>query len=177
MERKKINGEEFTESKLSGFVALFDNNPVKSAMFMADFEELHGVGFDFNPNCNVWYRIKANIIDSVDDLKASEEDKVRLRKKLAGIVGIPVFHVGEDSKHDSILVASMNETKLMGFDKKYFYKIESKPYMKNLKKALFETTSWDEFIKPLIYLVRGFGLDKCASFPSIEAKRSDEEED
>lgn len=58
---------------------------------MADFEELHGVGFDFNPNCNVWYRIKANIIDSVDDLKASEEDKVRLRKKLAGIVGIPVF--------------------------------------------------------------------------------------
>lgn len=101
---------------------------------MADFEELHGVGFDFNPNCNVWYRIKANIIDSVDDLKASEEDKVRLRKKFAGIVGIPVFHVGEDSKHDSILVASMNETKLMGFDKKYFYKIESKPYMKNLKK-------------------------------------------
>ena len=49
--------------------------------------------------------------------------------------------------------------------------------MKNLKKALFETTSWDELIKPLIYLVRGFGLDKCASFPSIEAKRSDEEED
>ena len=24
---------------------------------------------------------------------------------------------------------------------------------------------------------RGFGLDKCASFPSIGAKRSDEEED
>lgn len=177
MERKKINGEEFPKSLLSGFIALFDNNPVRSAMFMADFEELHGVGFDFNPNCNVWYRIKANIIDSVDDLKASEEDKVRLRKKFAGVVGIPVLHFGEDSKHDSILVASMNGTRLMGFDKKYFYKIESKPYMKNLKKALFETTSWDEFIKPLIYLIRGFGLDKCASFPSIEAKRSDEEED
>lgn len=177
MERKKINGEEFPKSLLSGFIALFDNNPVKSAMFMADFEELHGVGFDFNPNCNVWYRIKANIIDSVDDLKAFEEDKVRLRKKLAGIVGIPVFHFGGNSKHDSILVATMNGTGLMNFDRKYFYKIESKPYMKNLKKALFETTSWDEFIKPLIYLIRGFGLDKCASFPSIEAKRSDEEED
>lgn len=177
MERKKINGEDFPKSLLFGFIALFDNNPVKSTILMADFEELHGVGFDFNPNCNVWYRIKANVIDSVDDLKASEEDKVRLRKKFAGIVGIPVFHVGEDSKHDSILVASMNETKLMGFDKKYLYKIESKPYMKNLKKALFETTSWDELIKPLIYLVRGFGLDKCASFPSIGAKRSDEEED
>lgn len=177
MERKKINGDEFPNSLLSVFIALLDNNPVNSAMFMADFEELHGAGFDFNPNCNVWYRIKANIIDSVDDLKASEEDKVRLRKKLASIVGIPVFHVGENSKHDSILVASMNGTKLMDFNKKYFYKIESKPCMKNLKKALFETTSWDEFIKPLICLVRGFGLDKCASFPSIEAKRSDEEED
>lgn len=177
MERKKINGQEFPNSLLSVFITLFDNNPFKSARFMADFEELHGVGFDFNPNCNVWYRIKANIIDSVDDLKDFEEDKVRLRKKLASLVGIPVFHVGENSKHDSILVASMNGTKLMDFNKKYFYKIESKPCMKNLKKALFETTSWDEFIKPLICLVRGFGLDKCASFPNIEAKRSDEEED
>lgn len=177
MGRKKINGEELPSSLLSVFISLFDNNTVASAMFMADFEELHGVGFDFNPNCNVWYRIKANIIDPVDDLKASEEDKVRLRKKFASIVEIPVFHVGENSKHDSILVASMNGTKLMDFNKKYLYKIESKPCMKNLKKALFETTSWDEFIKPLICLVRGFGLDKCASFPSIEAKRSDEEED
>lgn len=177
MERKKIKGEEFPKSLLSVFFALFDNNPVKSAMFMADFEELHGVGFNFNPNCNVWYRIKANIIDSVDDLKASEEDKVRLRKKLAGIVGIPVFHVGEDSKHDSILVAGLVEGKMIGFDKKYFYKIKSKPYMKKLKKALFVSASWEEFIKPLIYTIRGFGLDKCASFPSIEAKRSDEKED
>lgn len=177
MERKKIKGEEFPKSLLSVFIALFDNNPVKSAMFMADFEELHGVGFNFNPNCNVWYRIKANIIDSVDDLKASEEDKVRLRKKLAGIVGIPVFHVGEDSKHDSILVAGLVEGKMIGFDKKYFYKIKSKPYMKKLKKALFVSASWEEFIKPLIYTIRGFGLDKCASFPSIEAKRSDEKED
>ena len=177
MERKKINGEEFPNSLLSVFIALLDNNPVKSAMFMADFEELHGVGFDFNPNCNVWYRIKANIIDSVDDLKASEEDKVRLRKKLAGIVGIPVFHVGEIAKTDSLIVAGLVEGKLIGFDKKYFYKIKSKPYMKKLKKALFVSASWEEFIKPLIYTIRGFGLDKCASFPSIEAKRSDEEED
>lgn len=177
MERKKINGEEFPKSLLRGLIAMFDDDPVRSAIFMADFEDLCKNGFDLNPDCNVWYRIKANIIDSVDDLKASEEDKVRLRKKFAGIVGIPVFHFGENSKHDSILVASMNGTKLLGFDKKYFYKIESKPYMKNLKKALFETTSWDEFIKPLIYTIRGFGLDKCASFPSIEAKRSNEEED
>lgn len=177
MERKKINGEEFPKSKLRGLIAMFDDNPVRSAMFMTDFEDLCKKGIDLNPDCNVWYRVKPDVIDLVDDLKASEEDKVRLRKKLAGIVGIPVFHVGEDSKHDSILVASMNGTELMGFDKKYFYKIESKPYMKNLKKALFETTSWDEFIKPLIYTIRGFGLDKCASFPSIEAKRSDEEED
>jgi hypothetical protein len=177
MERKKINGEEFPKSLLSGFIALLDNNPVKSAMFMADFEEMNGIGFDFNPDCNVWYRIKANIIDSVDDLKASEKDKVRLRKKFAGLVGIPVFHVGENSKHNTIMVASLMGEKLLGLDKKYLYKIESKPYMKNLKKSLFETISWDEFIKPLIYLVRGFGLDKCSSFPSIEAKRSDEEED
>ena len=66
---------------------------------------------------------------------------------------------------------------MIGFDKKYFYKIKSKPYMKKLKKALFVSASWEEFIKPLIYIIRGFGLDKCASFPSIEAKRSDEEED
>lgn len=66
---------------------------------------------------------------------------------------------------------------MIGFDKKYFYKIKSKPYMKKLKKALFVSASWEEFIKPLIYTIRGFGLDKCASFPSIEAKRSDEEED
>lgn len=144
---------------------------------MADFEEMHGAGFDFNPNCNVWYRIKANISDSVDGLKASEEDKVRLRKKLAGLAGIPVFHVGENSKYNTIMVSSLIGERLIGLDKKYLYKIESKPYMKNLKKAFFETTSWDEFIKPIIYLIRGFGLDKCASFPSIEAKRSDEEED
>ena len=49
--------------------------------------------------------------------------------------------------------------------------------MKKLKKALFVSDSWEKFIKPLIYIIRGFGLDKCASFPSIEAKRSDEEED
>lgn len=156
---------------------MFDDNPVRSAMFMADFEDLCKQGVDINPDCDVWYRVSPDVIDLVDELDVSEEDKVRLRKEFAGIVGIPVFHFGEDSKYDSILVASMNGTKLMGFDKKYFYKIESKPYMKNLKKALFETTSWDEFIKPLIYTIRGFGLDKCDSFPSIEAKRSDEEED
>ena len=156
---------------------MFDDNPVRSAMFMADFEDLCKEGIDLNPDCNVWYRIKANIIDSVDDLKASEEDKVRLRKKLAGIVGIPVFHVGEIAKTDSLFVAGLVEGKLIGFDKKYFYKIKSKPYMKKLKKALFVSASWEEFIKPLIYTIRGFGLDKCASFPSIEAKRSDEEED
>ena len=74
-------------------------------------------------------------------------------------------------------MAGLVEGKLIGFDKKYFYKIKSKPYMKKLKKALFVSASWEEFIKPLIYTIRGFGLDKCASFPSIEAKRSDEEED
>lgn len=177
MERKKIKGEEFPKSLLSVFIAMFDNNPVKSAMFMDDFEELHGVGFDFNPNCNVWYRVSPDVIDLVDELDVSEECKTTLKKKISNLIGAPVFHVGENAKTDSLVVAGLVEGKMIGFDKKYFYKIKSKPYMKKLKKALFVSASWDEFIKPLIYLVRGFGLDKCASFPSIEAKRSDEEED
>lgn len=177
MERKKINGEEFPKSLLSVFIALFDNNPVKSAMFMTDFEDLCKKGIDLNPDCNVWYRTSPDVIDLVDELEISEEGKTTIKKKISNLIGAPVFHVGEIAKTDSLIVAGLVEGKLIGFDKKYFYKIKSKPYIKKLKKALFETTSWDEFIKPLIYLVRGFGLDKCASFPSIEAKRSDEEED
>lgn len=177
MERKKINGEEFPKSLLSGFIALFDNNPVKSAMFMADFEELCNKGIDLNPDCNVWYRVSPDVIDLVDELDISEEDKTTIKKKIFNLIGAPVFHVGEKAKTDSLVVASLVEGKIIGFDKKYFYKIKSKPYMKKLKKALFVSASWEEFIKPLIYTIRGFGLDKCASFPSIEAKRSDEEED
>lgn len=177
MERKKINGEEFPESKLSGLIAMFDDNPVRSAMFMADFVYLCKKGIDLNPDCNVWYRVKPDVIDLVDELDISEEGKTTIKKKISNLVGAPVFHVGEHAKTDSLFVAGLVEGKLIGFDKKYFYKIKSKPYMKKLKKALFVSASWEEFIKPLIYTIRGFGLDKCASFPSIEAKRSDEEED
>jgi hypothetical protein len=177
MERKKINGEEFPKSKLRGLIAMFDDNPVRSAVFMADFEDLYNKGVDLNPDCNVWYRVKPDVIDLVDELDISEEGKTTLKKKISDLIGAPVFHVGEKAKTDSLIVAGLVEGKLIGFDKKYFYKIKSKPYMKKLKKALFVSASWEEFIKPLIYTIRGFGLDKCASFPSIEAKRSDEEED
>lgn len=177
MERKKINGEEFPESLLRGLIAMFDDNPVRSAMFVADFEEIHGSGLDFNPDCNVWYGVSPDVIDLVDELDVSEEAKTTIKKKISNLIGAPVFHVGEIAKTDSLIVAGLVEGKLIGFDKKYFYKIKSKPYMKKLKKALFVSASWEEFIKPLIYTIRGFGLDKCASFPSIEAKRSDEEED
>lgn len=177
MERKKINGEEFPKSLLRGLIAMFDDNPVRSAMFMADFEDLCKKGIDLNPDCNVWYRVSPDVIDLVDELDISEEDKTTIKKKISNLIGAPVFHVGENAKTDSLVVAGLVEGKMIGFDKKYFYKIKSKPYMKKLKKALFVSASWEEFIKPLIYTIRGFGLDKCASFPSIEAKRSDEEED
>jgi hypothetical protein len=177
MERKKINGAEFPESKLRGLIAMFDDNPVMSAMFMADFEDFCKKGLDLNPDCNVWYRVNPDVIDLVDELDISEEGKTTIKKKISNFIGAPVFHVGENAKTDSLFVAGLVEGKLIGFDKKYFYKIKSKPYMKKLKKALFFSASWEEFIKPLIYTIRGFGLDKCASFPSIEAKRSDEEED
>lgn len=156
---------------------MFDDNPVRSAMFMADFEDLYKKGIDLNPDCNVWYRVSPDVIDLVDELDISEENKTTVKKKISDLIGAPVFHVGEIAKTDLLIVASLVEGKLIGFDKKYFYKIKSKPYMKKLKKALFVSASWEEFIKPLIYTIRGFGLDKCASFPSIEAKRSDEEED
>lgn len=161
---------------------MFDDNPVRSAMFMADFEDLCNKGIDLNPDCNVWYRVSPDVIDLVDELDISEldiseEDKPTIKKKISNFIGAPVFHVGENAKTDSLVVAGLVEGKMIGFDKKYFYKIKSKPYMKKLKKALFVSASWEEFIKPLIYTIRGFGLDKCASFPSIEAKRSDEEED
>lgn len=177
MERKKINGVEFPKSLLRRLIAMFDDNPVRSATFMADFEDLYNEGVDLNPDCNVWYRVSPDVIDLVDELDISEEDKTTLKKKTSNLIGTPVFHVGENAKTDSLVVAGLVEGKLIGSDKKYFYKIKSKPYMKKLKKALFVSDSWEEFIKPLIYTIRGFGLDKCASFPSIEAKRSDEEED
>lgn len=177
MEQKKINGEEFPKSLLRGLIAMFDDNPVRSAMFIADFEDLCKKGIDLNPDCDVWYRTSPDVIDLVDELEISEEGKTTIKKKISNLVGTPVFHVGEIAKIDSLIVAGLVEGKLIGFDKKYFCKIKSKPYMKKLKKALFVSASWEEFIKPLIYTIRGFGLDKCASFPSIEAKRSDEEED
>lgn len=177
MERKKINGEEFPKSLSRGLIDMFDDSPIRSAMFMADFEDLCKQGIDLNPDCNVWYRISPDVIDLVDELKISEKDKTIIKKKIFNLIGAPVFRVGEIAKIDSLIVAGLGEGKLIGLNKKYFYKIKSKPYMKKLKKALFVSDSWEEFIKPLIYIIRGFGLDKCASFPSIEAKRSDEEED
>lgn len=156
---------------------MFDDNPVRGAMFMADFEHLLEKDVDLNPDCNVWYRVSPDVIDLVDELEISEEDKTAIKKKISNLIGAPVFHVGENAKTDSLVVAGLVEGKVIGFEKKYFYKIKSKPYMKKLKKALFVSGSWEEYIKPLIYTIRGFGLDKCASFPSIEVKRSDEEED
>ena len=80
MERKKINGEEFPKSLLRGLIAMFDDNPVRSAMFMADFEDLCKKGIDLNPDCNVWYRVKPDVIDLVDELDISEEAKTTIKK-------------------------------------------------------------------------------------------------
>ena len=123
MERKKINGEEFPESKLRGLIAMFDDNPVRSAMFMADFEDLCKKGIDLNPDCNVWYRVKPDVIDLVDELDISEEGKTTIKKKISNLIGAPVFHVGENAKTDSLVVAGLVEGKMIGFDKMYFYKI------------------------------------------------------
>lgn len=66
---------------------MFDDNPVRSAMFMADFEDLCKNGIDLNPNCNVWYRVSPDVIDLVDELDVSEECKTILKKKISNLIG------------------------------------------------------------------------------------------
>lgn len=66
---------------------MFDDNPVRSAMFMADFEYLCKKGIDLNPDCNVWYRVSPDVIDLVDELDISEEDKTTIKKKISNLIG------------------------------------------------------------------------------------------
>lgn len=84
---------------------------------MADFEDLCKKGIDLNPDCNVWYRVSPDVIDLVDELDISEEDKTTIKKKISNLIGAPVFHVGENAKIDSLFVAGLVEGKLIGFDK------------------------------------------------------------
>ena len=177
MAYKKINGEDFPQDKVSGLIALLNSNPIKSAFFVKDFAYMVKSGWDLEPDCNVWYRVKPSVLQEIDELDVSEKEKEAIKKKVATIVGSPVFYVGKRTENDEILTAGMVEGLVLGFNKKHFRKIESDVYSKNLKKALFVSESWNKFIKPLIWVIRGFELDDCSSFPIIVAPKLCDEED
>lgn len=177
MAYKKINGEDFPQDKVSGLIALLNSNPIKSAFFVKEFEDIVKSGWDLEPDCNVWYRVKTSVLQEIDELDVSEKAKEVIKKKVATIVGSPVFYVGKRTENDEILTAGMVEGLVLGLNKKHFRKIESDVYSKNLKKALFVSESWNKFIKPLIWVIRGFELDDCSSFPTIVAPKLCDEED
>lgn len=177
MAYKKINREDFPQDKVSGLIALLNSNPIKSALFVKEFEDIVKAGWDLEPDCNVWYRVKPSILQEIDELDVSEKEKEAIKEKVATIVGSPVFYVGKRTEKDEILTASMVEGRVFGFNKKHFRKIESDVYSKNLKKALFVSESWNKFFKPLIWVIRGFELDDCSSFPTIVAPKLCDEED
>lgn len=177
MAYKKINGEDFPQDKVLGLIALLNSNPIKSAFFVKETEDIVKSGWDLEPDCNVWYRVKPSILQEIDELDVSEKEKEAIKETVATIVGSPVFYVGKRTEKDEILTASMVEGRVFGFNKKHFRKIESDVYSKNLKKALFVSESWNKFIKPLIWVIRGFELDDCSSFPTIVAPKLCDEED
>lgn len=129
------------------------------------------------PDCNVWYRVKPSVLQEIDELDVSEKEKEAIKEQVATIVGSPVFYVGKRTEKDEILTAGMVEGRVFGSNKKHFRKIESDVYSKNLKKALFVSENWNKFIKPLIWVIRGFELDDCSSFPAIVAHKLCDEED
>lgn len=177
MAYKKINGEDFPQDKVSGLIALMNSNPIKSAFFLEEFEDIVKSGWDLEPDCNVWYRVKPSVLQEIDELDVSEKEKEAIKEKVATIVGSPVFYVGKRTEKDEILTTGMVEGRILGFNKKHFRKIESDVYSKNLKKALLVSESWNKFIKPLIWVIRGFELDDCSSFPTIVAPKLCDEED
>lgn len=177
MAYKKINGEDFPQDKVSGLIALMNSNPIKLAFFVKEFEDIVKSGWDLEPDCNVWYRVKPSVLQEIDELDVSEKEKEALKAKVATIVGCPVFYVGKRTEGDEILTAGMEEGRVLGFNKKHFRKIESDVYSKNLKKALLVSENWNKFIKPLIWVIRGFELDDCSSFPTIVAPKLCDEED
>ena len=177
MAYKKINGEDFPQDKVLGLIALLNSNTIKSAFFVKEFEDIVKSGWDLKPDCNVWYRVKPSVLQEIDELDVSEKEKEAIKEEVATIVGIPVFYVGKRTGKDEILTAGMVEGRVFGFNKKHFRKIESDVYSKNLKKALFVSESWNKVIKPLIWVIRGFELDDCSSFPTIVAPKLCDEED
>lgn len=177
MAYKKINGEDFPQDKVSGLIALLNSNPIKSAFFVKEFEDIVNSGWDLEPDCNVWYKVKPSVLQEIDELDVSEKEKEAIKEKVATIVGCPVFYVGKRTEGDEILTAGMIEGRAFGFNKKHFRKIESDVYSKNLKKALLVSENWNKFIKPLIWVIRGFELDDCSSFPTIVAPKLCDEED
>lgn len=177
MAYKKINGEDFPQDKIPGLVALLNSNPIKSAFFIKEFEDIVKSGWEIEPDCNVWYRVKPSVLQEVDELDVSEKEKEALKAKVATIVGGPVFYVGKKTEGEEILTGCMAEGRVLGFNKKHFRKIESDVYSKNLKKALLVSEYWNKFIKPLIWVIRGFELDDCSSFPTIVSPKLCDEED
>lgn len=177
MAYKKINGEDFPQDKVLGLIALMNSNPIKSALFVKEFEDIVKSGWDLEPDCNVWYRVKPSVLQEIDELDVSEKEKEALKAKVATIVGCPVFYVGKRTEGDEILTAGMVEGRVLGFNKKHFRKIESDVYSKNLKKVLLVSENWNTFIKLLIWVIRGFELDDCSSFPTIVAPKLCDEED
>lgn len=177
MAYKKINGEDLPQDKISGLIALLNSNPIKSAFFLKEFAYIVESGWEMEPDCNVWYRVKPSVLQEVDELDFPEKEKEKIRAKIATIVGCPVFYVGKRTEGDEILAACMVEGRVLGFNKKHFRKIESDVYSKNLKKALLMSENWNKFIKPLIWVIRGFEFDDCSSFPTIVAPKLCDEED
>lgn len=177
MAYKKINGEDFSRDKVKGLIGLLNHNPFKSAFFVKEFEEIVNSGWEMKPDCNVWYRVKPSILQEAYELDVSEKEKEEIRAQFATIVGCPVFYVGKRIAGDEILTAGMVGGRVLGFNKKHFRKIESDVYSKNLKKTLLVSENWNKFIKPLIWVIRGFELDDCSSFPTIVAPKLCDEED
>ena len=177
MAYKKINREDFPKDKVEGLIGLLNFNPIKSAFFVKDFQDIANSGWEMKPDCNVWYRVKPSVLQEVDELDFPEKEKEEIRAKVATIIGCPVFYVGKRTEEDEILTAGMVEGRVLGFNKKHFRKIKSDVYSKNLKKALLVSENWNKFIKPLIWMIRGFELDDCSSFPTIVAPKLCDEED
>lgn len=55
-------------------------------------------GWDLEPDCNVWYRVKPSVLQEIDELDVSEKEKEAIKKKVATIVGSPVFMLAKEQK-------------------------------------------------------------------------------
>lgn len=176
MEHKKINGEDFPKDKLMGFIRLMGNNAVDSALFVYKFETIVNEGYMMNPDSNIWYRLKPEVLSDIDNCDATEKEKDKALQNIAHLVGAPAFHLGKN-ENGNLIVVFMSSKEIVSFPEEYLYKIETPSYIKKIKNALFFSKAWNDFIKPMIFCIRAFKLDECKTFPKIVVKNSEDEED